>query len=819
MGDLRATLQGLIRRPFSSAVAVTILALGLSAGVGAFTYINGFRQPFPGVDARRLVRLFDATDEDPYGDLSYLDYLDYAKEATGAFEGIAAVQSGYAASVRHEASTEVVFLEAVSGNYFPLLGVEMSAGRGLRVEDDLPGAEPVAVISYGWWKRQWNGDPSVIGSVVYFNSRPHTVVGVASPRFLGSLASYRPDAWLPFEPFKARYTSWARASEQRDLPLVRVHARLRKGVTRQQATEELRRLASGLDEAYPREGARARRPTLAPATWIDPRARVAEAGTLRMMMAAAVGFLLLVCANVGNLLLAVAAGRRREMALRAALGATRGRLFLRALIESAVLAVAAGVVALALAGPAAMRLGSYFARPSVWGADVARHMTVDGHVVWFALAASLTVTVLAGLLPAVAASRRDVADILKTGAGDGEGPPRKVGGWRVPGARELMVSVQVGLSVVLLVVAGLTLRTLSNVTDIDPGFQYRDLLGSYISTSSTGVTVAERDQWFRNLAERLTEEPWVRSATISNQAPLSPHGTASFRLEGADKDVELVYSTVIPGFFQTLGMEVVRGRAFTRSDTLGAPGVAIVNEALVRRYFPGSDGLGRQLWWPGTNGAKDREYEIVGVVNDARVRDFLTAPEPVAYFANPQQSYASGSALTVATNIDPTAAVPRLYQWLRAFESHVAIVNVVPYTDVIRGFTYAQRMRAQMFSALALLGLVLAVVGIFSVMSLAVSQRTREIGVRMAIGASRVDIGGMVVRRVVASVLLGLVGGLAASWALKGLVKSLLFGVAATDPVSIAAAAVIFVVVALLAALLPAHRAASVDPMRSLRVE
>jgi putative ABC transport system permease protein len=229
--------------------------------------------------------------------------------------------------------------------------------------------------------------------------------------------------------------------------------------------------------------------------------------------------------------------------------------------------------------------------------------------------------------------------------------------------------------------------------------------------------------------------------------------------------------------------------------------------------------LGRLLWWPDTSGAKDRAYEIVGVVNDARVSDFLTEPGPSVYFANPQQAYASGSALTIATTIDPAAAVPRLYQWLRNFESHIAIVNIVPYTEVVRGFTYAQRMNAQMFSALALLGLILAVVGIFSVMSLAVTQRTREIGVRMAIGARRADIRGMVVRRVVAPVLLGLAAGLAISWALAGLVKSLLFGVAATDPLSIAAAAVIFLVVALLAALLPAQRAASVDPMRSLRVE
>ncbi|HKJ01493.1 MAG TPA: FtsX-like permease family protein, partial [Longimicrobiales bacterium] len=371
----------------------------------------------------------------------------------------------------------------------------------------------------------------------------------------------------------------------------------------------------------------------------------------------------------------------------------------------------------------------------------------------------------------------------------------------------------------LLVVAGLTLRTLSNVGEIDPGIDHGHLLASYVSTSSTGVTVPERDLWFRTLAERLTEEPWVRAATISDQAPMSPHGSTAFRMEGVDDPADLVYATVVPGYFETLGMTVLRGRDFTLSDSAGAPGVAMVNEAAVRRFFPGSDGVGRHLWQPGADGAPDRGYEVVGVVSDARIRDFLAEPEAVVYLANAQQGYASGSALTVATTIDPAEAVPRLHAWLRDFESHIAVVNVLPYTDVVRGYTYAQRMNAQMFSALAVLGLVLAAVGIFSVMSLAVTQRTREIGVRIALGARRGDIGTLVARQVVASLALGLVAGMAASVALAGLVRSLLFGVAATDPISIAAAALVFLVAALAAALIPARRAARVDPIRSLRAE
>lgn len=816
--EIRDAGRALLRRPLYSTLAMAILALGLSAGLAVFTYVNGFYQPFPGVDAKGLVQVFDGSDEDPFGLFSYLDYLDYAEMAKGTFSDMAAVSNGYAASIWHEESTEVAFLEAVSGSFFSTLDVEMSAGRGLTPDDDRPGAGPAAVISYEWWQRQWDGDPAVVGSVVRFNSRPYTVVGVAAPRFRGSLSAIQPDAWLPFAPFATRYTSWADASERREAPLVRMLGRLRDGADRGQASQELARVAAGLDEVAPREASRPRRPAVEPATWIDPSTRMAESDTVRMMTAAAAGFLLLVCANVGNLLLAVAAGRRREMALRAALGASRGRLLRHVMFESLILATGAGVLALLVAGPAALRLGSYFARPSVWGENAARQMTVDARVVLVALGVSVVTAVLAGLLPALTASRRDVVSSLKTGAGDADTHPLLLGGWRLPGARELMVSAQVALSVVLLMVAGLTLRTLTNVGEIDAGFDYRPMVGGYISTSSTSVTEPERDLWFRTLAERLSEEPWVRSATISDQAPLSDHGSMDFQSEHVVDPVRTVYSMGIPGYFETLGMRVLHGRDFTVEDSLGAPDVAVVNEAAVRRFFPSGDAVGQQIRQLSGAGP-GRRYEVVGVVNDARIRSILADPEPVVYLTNRQQGYASGRGIAVAVDIDAGAAVPRLYEWLRGFESHVAIVNLVPYTEVVRGLTYAQRMNAQMFSTVAMMGLLLAAVGIFSVMSLSVTQRTREIGVRMAVGAQRPDIAGLVLRRAFSSVALGLGVGWITSLAMAGLVRGLLFGVAAADPVSFAAATGLFLVTALVAALVPANRAASLHPIRSLKAE
>ncbi|HSG81471.1 MAG TPA: ABC transporter permease, partial [Gemmatimonadota bacterium] len=595
--DLRTSTRNLLRRPSYSIVAVVILALGLSASIAVFTYINGFYQPFPGVEATRLVRVFGVANEDPYQDISYLDFLDYSTN-DGAFDALAATQPFYAASVRHEAMTEVAFLEAVSGDYFSVLGVEMSVGRGLYGEDDRPGAEPSAVISHAWWLRSFNGDPSVVGSTLYLNFRPFNVVGVASPEFLGTTSSFRPDVWIPIAPFKDRYTRWAALSEDRDVPLVQVYGRLRPGVTAQQGGAALAATALGLDEAYPRESG-SRRVRLGAATWIDPRARLAEQPTVRLMMVTAGILLLLVCANVANLLLAVALGREHEMAMRSALGASPGRLIRQILTENVLLSVAAGGAALLLAGPLSGRLGSYFARPSVWGANVAREASIDLRVVAFAVGISVVTGVIAGLLPAFRASRRDLVDMLKRDTRGSAGSPVRVWGRRLPGVHDMLVATQVALSVVLLVVAGLVLRTLATASDLDPGFEYDRLVVTHISTSSTTLEVDDRERFFREVAEGLSAEPWARAATVADYPLLSPHAAAELRLDGQQDPVSLVYSNVIPGFFEALDIDVLQGRGFMAGDTSGAPDVAMVNETLAEQFFAGVNPVGRRLWWPG----------------------------------------------------------------------------------------------------------------------------------------------------------------------------------------------------------------------------
>jgi predicted permease len=823
--DLLAALRNLRRRPLFAVLAVTVLTLGLSASTAVITYIGAFFEPFPGVDHDRFVRIFGIETEEPYTDVSFLDYEDYA-EAAESFDGLAAVQPYYAASVRRESITEVAFVESVTGSFFPIAGVAMAVGRGIAADDDRLEADPVAVISHDWWQRSFGGDREVLGTTLYLNFRPFTLVGVASPEWLGTTADFRPDVWIPISHFRDRYVSWDTAARNRDLPLVRVFGRLGAGVHRDRALTELSAVATGLDEAYPgRESPR--RVGIDEATWIDPRARRDEMATVRIMMVAAGGLLLLVCANVANLLLAVAAGRRRETATRAALGASPARLVRQALIENVLLAAVAGLAALILANPLSTRLGSYFARPSVWGANVARETGVDPGVIGVAFAIAVLTGLIAGALPALRSSRLDLVTTLKTDTaisaeGGRRSGRRRIGGRHLPGAHDVLISAQVALSVLLLVVAGLVLRTLGSVRDVDPGFTYDRLIASHISTSSTTLQPEERGGFFKEISERLAEEPWVRDVVVAQNALLSAQGAARLRLPDQDEPVQLAIARVIPGFFTPLEIEILSGRGFAVGDTTGAPDVAIVNESLASRFFPGEEAVGRRLWLP-TGNARDageeRSFEIVGVVGDFRARGFLTEPEPTVFFSFPQFAWSTGSALHVSTTGDAAASVPTLQRWLREYEPHLAIVNVLPYTEVVEGFLYTQRMNAELFSALAVVGLVLAAVGIFSVLSLSVSRRTREIGIRMAIGAERASIGRLMIGRALIPVGLGLVLGLAAAFAVTGLVRSLLYGVEPTDAVTPVTGTAVLLLAAVLAAYLPARRAARVEPMQALRVE
>jgi putative ABC transport system permease protein len=815
--DLRDGLRQMARRPGFTLLAVGTLALGISASTAVFAYVNAYARPFPGADARGLHQVFLASEEEPWGALSYPDFEDLASLAGGLF-GVAGVsQSTFGASVRFDDLTEVAFGQGVTGSFFRLVRVEMSLGRGIAPDDDRPGAPAVVVLSHDYWARRYASDPGALGSTILLNNEPYTIVGVAGPDFRGTNADRRPQVWIPFEQYMRVY--WARSDTRMNrnagaiLPILGLEG---EGAP-SRAGNTLATLAEGLDREAPL-AEHTRRFRLEPATWISPATREAEAATTRIMLMAAACLLLLACANVANLVLSAGARRGREMALRSAMGASRWRLVRQLLAESILLAALSGVVALVVAGPVGDRLSSYFARPSVWGTNVPREIDVDPRVMGFALLVAILTGIVTGLVPALRASGRNHASTLSSGgtwATSGRSGPRA----RIPGTRDLLVSAQVALTVVLLFVAGLVLRTLNAAQHVDAGFDVEHTLASYVSTSSMGVPVSERHRFFEELIRRFQELPWVEAATVAEQAPLSGHPVQELRGETGADPVVTTIARVWPGYFEVMGMDILRGRAVQPTDTADAHPVVVVNESLARKLADDGNAVGRSLWWPGENDQPNRGYEVVGVVRNARQTTFLEEPEPVAYFSLPQHYSAPGNAFLVKVAGDPAAAVDRMERELRAVDSRIAIVNILPYTQVVRGFLYTQRMNAEMFGVIAILGLILATAGVFGVVALAVARRRREIGIRVAVGADRAFVTRLVLNTVSGPLAFGLLLGLGGAFVATRLVRGLLWGVAPTDPLALVAGGAVLLGAVALAVAVPLQRALAVDPVAALRAD
>ena len=814
--DLRDGLRRLARRPGFTLLAAGTLALGLSTSAAVFTYVNAYARPFPGAGADDLQQVWFATEDAPWGSLSVPDFEDL-EELDGDLLSISGVgRSSFAASVRHDQFTEIEYGQTVSGRFFAVLGIEMSAGRGFSPDDDRPGAVPVTVLSHAYWVRQHQADPDVVGQTILLNNEPYTIVGIAGPEFLGASAAYRPQFWLPFEQFLRVYRARSDTRENRESGAVIPIVRLSDGVSVAQASDALQGFARGLD-SQARLPQRTRRFVLEPATWISPETRADEASTSRIMMAAAGFLLLLACANVANLVLSAGARRDREMAVRSAIGASRWRLVRQLLTESLLLSALAGAAALVLASPVAGRLSSYFARPSVWGANVSRDLVVDPRVMLFALAAAVVTGVATGLVPALRASASSPGEALRAGGNRSSTRPHARS--RLPGTRDLLVSAQIAICVVLLFVAGLMLRTLETARGVDPGFEADRTLASYVSTSSMGVPIPERHRFFEELIRRFEDLPWVEAATVAENAPLSGHPAGELVPQTGADLVSVTVARVWPRYFEVLEMDILQGRAFLVTDTVDATGVVVVNESLATRLAADGDVVGHTLRWRGTGAEPDRSVEVVGVVRDAKQVTLLDDPGPVAYFSLPQLYSRPGNALLVKVRGDPASAVTAMRQELRELDTRLAIVNILPYRDVVRGSLYTQRMNAELFTVIAALGLLLAAAGVFAVVALAVAGRTREIGIRMAIGADRLSVAKSVLGPIGGSVLVGLGIGLAGAFAATRWVGSLLWGVAPADPLALAVGVCVLLIAVALAVQIPLRRAMQIDPAGSLRAE
>ena len=816
--DVRFAARLLVKSPGFTLVAVLSLALGIGANTTIFTIVNAvLLHPLPMKDPDSLVAVF-TTDERNRGTFfnymqtSRLNFVDYQK-LSDDFTGFVAHQ-GIALSYAGKGEPEQIFGELVSGDYFSVLGVTPVLGRGfLPDEDKVPGASLVTVLGYNFWQHQLGGDPAIVGQTIKLDGHAFSVVGVAPRGFKGVNAIGQPALWVPFMTHPQVATGFLQEGiDSRRALIFNIAARLKPGVTLAQAELKLKATAAQLAREYPNDnqGRSVALLPLAQAT-VNPGFRenlVSAAG----LLLGVVGLVLLIaCANVANLLLARASVRQREVAVRLSLGASRGRLVRQLLTEGLLLALVAGSLGMAIAWWAQGVLWSQ--RPPGLGVD-AVDLTPDLRVLGFTLLVSLTTAVLFALAPALSASRPDVASELKQ-RGGAEGFGNRP--WSL---RNLLVASQVALSLVALVGAGLFVKSLANAQKIDPGFDYQKLALLSVDLGAQGYDEEHARDFHRRVLERVTALPGVERATLASGVPLFQGSfLRTVFPEGVDtsdrKNGKLVQlNTVEPGYFETMGIPLRRGRDFQPSDHRDAPHVVVINETMAKQFWPEQEAVGKRFKFFG----QDWWNEVVGIAKDGKYNFLGENPQPHIYLSL-EQVYDPAVTLHLRSSGDPATALGMARREVQAMDRLLPITGVFTYSEVLRQSLWAPRMGAALLAVFGLLSLLLAVIGIYGVMSYTVSQRTREVGLRMALGADPTEVLKLIVKQGALLALVGIAIGLALSFAATRLVSNLLFDVPARDPLVFGGIPRLLGVAAIFASAQPAWRASRVDPTVALRNE
>jgi len=800
--DVRFALRTLRRSPGFTAVAVFALAVGIGGNTAIFSLVDAVRlRALPYRDADRLVVLWGNVQRarvERRG-ASYPDYLDWRAQAK-SFEGLAAFDE-QTATLAGDAEPERLRGEFVSAPYFPLLGVSAARGRVFSDDDDVVGkSAAVVILGDGLWKRRFDADPDIVGRSITLccAPRPFTIVGVTPPGFRGM--SDRADFWIPF----AFYAAPAQMADRGTRGFAAL-GRLKPGVDLASAQREMDAISRRLEQTYPATNEKR-------AVEISPF-DVELFGDLRpalLTLMAAVAFVLLIaCANVANLLIARAETRRREMAVRTALGAGRARLLGQLVTESCVLTLvgAAAGFALARLAVAALLAQSPVTFPSFVSGSLNLRVAI------FTAAISIACGVLVGVVPGVQAWTRDIADALKDSA-------RSTDGRHAQRLRAALVVAEVALAVVLLVGAGLMIRSVRNLAALDPGFDPHRVLTLHLSIPRAAARPVVEG---RVLLDRLRAIPGVSAAAIGSDLPLDGGGSASFyAAEGQPaanaQNVPRIYThRVTPEFFATLGIPFVAGRTFTDAEVSPTSPAVVVSEGVVRRFWPGQDPIGRRVKF-GSLTSSNPWMAIVGVVGEVKYRGLPSNPtaDPDIYLPFTDRNSLVGVALR--TTVAPSAMIAAAREAVRASDRSIPVFNVATLDELVSGQTSRSRFTMWLMGVFAACALMLAVVGIYGVMSYLVAQRTREIGIRVALGANPRAILRLVVGNGARLIGVGIAIGVAAAFALQRLVSTLLFGVTAADAAS-AVAVLVLAVVALAACFLPAVRATRVDPLTAVRAE
>jgi predicted permease len=706
--------------------------------------------------------------------------------------------------------------QLVSGNYFDVLGVQPALGRGfLSEEDETPGTHPVVVLSHTFWTLRFGADPSLIGQTISLNNQPCTVIGVAPEGFTGTFILGGPDFWAPTMMHDVFLTgNMRRLFNDRRFLMTLVFGRLKDGVTFEQAQAAINVLGENLAQEYPIEN-EGRNFSLLPLnqTTIPPQLRDAfiRAGGLLMTVVGLV--LLIACANVANLLLGKAAARRKEIAVRLSLGAARSRLVRQLLTESVVLAVFGGCFGLLVA---------YWGRSALWSfrppflQDTPLALGFDPPVLIFTVIISVFTGLLFGLAPALQASRPQIVDDLKPQA---EG---SVSGSRGLGLKSALVVAQVALSLVALIGSGLFLRSLGKAMEIDPGFTTENVAMMSFNVGRLGFEQPRGEQFFTEVEEKVSGIPGVESATLTTNVPLF-NGIGMWRtvlVEGRDPDAEnngilTPVCTIGDNYFKTLGILLVRGRAVSGMDRQGSPLAVVINDAMAKKFWPDEDPLGERFHFFGQD---DLIREVVGIVKDSKYQ--TVGEEAQAYVYMPRlQNYQPGMSVVIRASgpVEPVMATVR--NEIQQLARTLPITNVQTMSQIMRQGLWPARMAASLLGILGLLALLLASIGIYGVMSYAVSQRNREIGIRMALGARQSEVLNLFMKQGLTLVAVGIVIGLVLAGLMSQAIASLLYDLSPVDLQTFSLTTLVLAAVALLASFIPARRATSVDPVVVLRYE
>ena len=738
---------------------------------------------------------------------SYPNYQDFRDRST-LLDVIG--QDDLSFNVAVEQTAERAWGGMVSGNFFQVMGLRAAAGRLLTPQDDVtPGGHPVAVISYAYWQRRFSGDPGVVGKQITINNTPITIVGVAPRGFIGSFLGVSSAVWVPMA--MQREMTGGDRLQQRGNGWMQMLVRLKPGVSPEQAQAEATSIMTQLANEHPQfnEGRRLR----ILQTWQAPFGAATVLTPILAVLSVLVALVLIIaCANVANLLLSKAVGRRREIAVRLSLGASRGRLVRQLLTESLMLALGAGILGVAMAYWT-MDLIMAFAPPVDMPLDLGLRM--DLITLIFAVAVSAVTGVLFGLAPALQASSPHTITALKE-----EG--RSASGGRATGRlRNALVVAQVAVCLVLLVGATLFLRSFIAAQEISPGFDADRLVTASMDMFPSGYTGERHREFQRRAIEAMRALPGVQSAAFGSRIPLGFGGNNStlLAIDGyvprENEEVVVNYITVGPGYFATLGIPIRQGREFTDADTAEAPWTLVINEATARRYWPDGNALGKTVRF-GKNPA-----EVVGIVADSKYNAINERPVPQLFFSI-IRNQSSTLRLFVRTGGDPGPLVADVRNAIRAIDPNLPIYDARTLTEHMQGAVFAQRMAADLLGAMGVLALLLAAIGLYGVMAYAVSQRTQELGIRLALGASPSALLHMVVGQGMKLTGVGLAIGFVlalTAFGSIGAVRSLLPGISPLDPITFVAVPLALAAIAFLATWIPARRAGKVDPVVALRVE